>query len=370
MNENQGQKSVVWDNWWGKITPLSEIRMWDFYGGRQWISKYISRHGKVIEAGCGVGRYVFYFRRFGIDIEGLDFSQTVIEKLESDKSFIEPSAVFKKGDILDLPYPENSLSGYISLGVVEHFIEGPQKPLAEAYRALRPGGVAFITTPNISFLILYRKLLWNFKVLIKKMIRREIIIPPFFQYEYRPGKLKSFLKAAGFHVSRAEGCDLLYPFCEIGGFRGHNLSKGKFAYWFSNTFENTWLKYLGGQSITVSVKEAPLMYCFLSGQLTATPESLKKFDVPISKEYWNTRLASFYLKNKSVRCSQSYIMDPPLLEPEERKCAFTGQIYKTDTVFEDFGFNRNCAPEALKDPEVNIDLSVNHIKPVWRKRIS
>jgi hypothetical protein len=59
MKADSGQNSEVWDDWWGGISPLSEIRMWDFYGGRQWITKYVPRFGKVIEGGCGVGRYVF-----------------------------------------------------------------------------------------------------------------------------------------------------------------------------------------------------------------------------------------------------------------------------------------------------------------------
>ena len=192
MNENIGQKSSVWDDWWGGITPLSEIQMWDFYGGRQWVAKYTPRYGKVIEGGCGVGRYVFYLRRMGIEVEGVDFSDAVIEKLKIVKNEIEPTAVFKKGDVTNLPYNDNSLSGYLSFGVVEHFIEGPQKPIAEAFRALRPGGIAIITTPNISFLILYRNLKKQLKNVIKKIIGKTIIVPPFFQYEYRPSKLKKY----------------------------------------------------------------------------------------------------------------------------------------------------------------------------------
>jgi SAM-dependent methyltransferase len=368
MSDNLGQKSLVWDEWWNGITPLSEIQMWDFYGGRQWITKYVPRFGKVIEGGCGVGRYVFYLKKFGIDIEGLDFSETVIEKLNEAKIEIEPEAVFKNGDVTNLPYEDNSLSGYISLGVVEHFIEGPQKPIEEAFRALRPGGIAIITTPNISFLVFYRNMKRSFKNLIKKLIGRTIINPPFFQYEYSSSILKKYLKEQGFHVSRAEGCDLLYPFCELGGFKGHNLKKGKFAYWFSNTFENTWLKRFGGQSITISVKKAPLMYCFLSGDLTATPDSLEKFDVPISKEFQDSKTAKLFLKNRKVGYSEPYDINPSVMEPQERKCDFSNNQYFTDPIFENYGFNKNVSPEMFKIPKINIELCVNHIKPVWRKR--
>ncbi len=368
MKENLGQKTRIWDEWWDGITPISEIQMWDFYGGRQWISKYVPRFGKTVEAGCGVGRYVFYLKRLGIDIEGVDFSATLIEKLNSYKKDIVPDAVFINSDVTKLPYKDNSLSGYISLGVVEHFIEGPEKALAEAYRVLRPGGIAIVTTPNISFLDLFRKTVRKLKDSIKKIIGKKINSPPFFQYEYRPHKLKKYLQDQGFYVSRAEGFDLLYPFCEIGGFNGNNLTKGKFAYWFSKVFEKSWIKNLGGQSITISVKIAPLMHCLLSGELTAIPESLKKYDVPISEKYQKSELAKYFLKNNKVIFSESYEINPPMLKPTKVKCEYSGVEYFTDPIFENYGFNKNVAPHLLKKADININLCVNNLKPVWRKR--
>jgi ubiquinone/menaquinone biosynthesis C-methylase UbiE len=368
MTKDIGQLSGVWDNWWGGITPLSEIRMWDYYGGRQWITKYVPRYGKSIEGGCGVGRWVFLLRRFGIDIEGVDFSDNVIEKLKLVKEDIEPQAKFIKGDVTKLPYPDNSLSGYISLGVVEHFIEGPQKPMAEAFRALRPGGIAIISTPNISFSVAKRRITQKIKDIVKKIIGRQIIQPTFFQYEYSSKTLKKYLEEQGFYVSRAEEFDLLYSFYELSGFKASSIQKGTLGYKLSSLLENTFLRKFGGQSITISIKKAPLMYCFLSGELTATPDSLDIFDVPISKALQDSELAALFRKNKKVKFSDKYEIEPSVLEIEERVCDFSGELYNTDEIFENFGFNKNVSPLKLKEPETNLYLSVNCTKPIWRKR--
>lgn len=368
MSDNLGQKSTVWDDWWGGITPLSEIRMWDYYGGRQWISKYTPRYGKSIEAGCGVGRYVFLFKRFGIDIEGVDFSDTVIERLEQVKIEIEPSAVFIKGDVTKLPYSDNILSGYLSFGVVEHFIDGPQKPIQEAFRVLRPGGIAIISTPNISFLIAYRNAMRKMKDMVKKIIGKKIIQPPFFQYEYSAKTLKKYMIDAGFHVSKAESFDLLYSFYELGGFKKSAINKGSIGYFLSNLLENSPLKRFGGQSITISVKVAPQMYCFLSGEFDATPDSLELFDVPISKKMQNSELAKFFLKNSSPKFDCKYEIEPKLKIGKTAVCSETGKEYVFDPIFENFGFNSPISPEILKSPQINIKHSIINLKPVWRNR--
>ncbi len=366
-----GQQSSAWNDSWKEINPLSEIRMWDYYGGRQWISKYVPRYGKVIEAGCGLGRYVFYLKKLGIDIEGIDFSEKAIEKLNATKTDIDPSVKFVQGDVTALPYEDNSLSGYISLGVVEHFIEGPQKAIAEAYRVLRPGGIAIITTPNKSFYVRYLKSKSKVKKLIKKMIGRKIVNSPFFQYEYTPNQLKCFCEEQGFYVSRAEGCDLLYPFNEIGRFKGKNLKPGSFAYWFAHNFENTWINNFGGQSITISIKSPPdlnRIQCFLSGKLKATADSLQKFDVPVSKDLQDSETAACYRKNRKVAYAKDYSINPPVKETETKICEFSGKQYTTDPVFEDFGFNVKVSPDQLLDLKINMLLCTHNIAPTWRRR--
>ena len=80
-----GQDDKIWRNSWDLVSPESEIRKWDFYGLRPWILKYTPRNGKVLEAGCGLGRWNFYLSNLGIDIEGLDFSGETINSLKAGR---------------------------------------------------------------------------------------------------------------------------------------------------------------------------------------------------------------------------------------------------------------------------------------------
>jgi ubiquinone/menaquinone biosynthesis C-methylase UbiE len=365
-----GQDANVWTESWSKVTPESEIRMWDFYGGRQWISKFVPRYGKTVEAGCGFGRYVFYFNRMGINIEGIDFSETIINFLNEWKKGKNFDVNFKVGDVTNLPYENESIRGYISLGVIEHFIEGPAKPLKEAYRVLEPGGVAIITTPSISWYVFLRNIKTKSKDIIKKLIRYKSAPREFFQYEYRPKKLKKFVEASGLLVTEYDGCDLLYSFTELGNFKGDNLKPGSFAYKFSNKFENSYLRKIGSQSITISIKLGNKMYCFLCSEKKATLDSLKIFSVPMCDKCKSKDIARYYIKGVLPKFAAPYLINPPIKKPTKEICEFSGEEYITDMLFEDYGFTKKVSPNMLKVPEINIKLCNESLQPIWRKRIS
>ena len=46
-----------------------------------------------------------------------------------------------------MSFPDNHFDAYLSLGVIEHWEEGPQQAIDEAYRVIKPGGYFFVSTP-------------------------------------------------------------------------------------------------------------------------------------------------------------------------------------------------------------------------------
>lgn len=108
--------------------------------------KYLTPGAKLLEAGCGVGQVVLAMRARGFDCYGLDFAKDIIRIL-NERFHDVP---FHCGDIRSLPYPDASFDGYISLGVIEHFIEGQEGMLLEAARIIRPGGYIFVSVPALN----------------------------------------------------------------------------------------------------------------------------------------------------------------------------------------------------------------------------
>lgn len=368
-SNNLGQKKDIWKKEWKKLSPLSEIQMWDYFGLRPWVLKYAPRNGKVVEAGCGLGRYVFYLSQLGIDIEGLDFSEETIQFLNHWKNKNGFEGVnFIAGDVTMLPYETNSLSGYLSFGVIEHFIEGPHKALNEAYRVLRPGGIAIISTPNPSFAYRIRRFKKTIKTILKRLIFYPVKKQPFFQYWFTAKKLKKFIQKSGLKVTRSKNADLLFAFLEYHKYKNEKIKPNSFAYYCSNKFENTVLNKFGAQSITIAVKTANEMYCFICGEKTAEKDSLKKYDVPVCSICSNKKIASYYLKNRKVKFDGNYLFEPPLLKSEELNCDVCKKNYKSHPVMEKYGLSKNICERCLKDPHVNFEVLNNNVQPIWRKR--
>lgn len=69
-----------------------------------------------------------------------------------------PDATFLAGDLRALPLEDASVGSIMSLGAVEHAIEGPEAALSEMFRVLRPGGVALITVPYLGPV---RRIMWQ-----------------------------------------------------------------------------------------------------------------------------------------------------------------------------------------------------------------
>ena len=145
------------------------------------IFKYMPQEGKILEAGCGLGRYVAYLADRGFDIEGIEINPETVAAVHR----IRPDIRIRVGDVTRLPYADNSLAGIISLGVIEHFIEGPQVALCEIRRVLKSEAYAIVTVPSFN-LVRKIKAFSGYRRFMETLKGSEILRRLFFRMP-RPG---------------------------------------------------------------------------------------------------------------------------------------------------------------------------------------
>jgi SAM-dependent methyltransferase len=163
---------------------------------------YLPRTGSILEAGCGTGKYVAALQARGFDIEGIDFAEGTVSRVRAANPEIQVSV----GDITAIDRPDQHYGAYISIGVVEHFFDGPERGLNEAFRVLMPGGIALITVPLLN--LPRRKLLQT-----ATGIDDEVDDSGwrFYQYFFDPNDFRHRLEGAGFHVVD------VHPYLVFGG---------------------------------------------------------------------------------------------------------------------------------------------------------
>jgi SAM-dependent methyltransferase len=161
--------------------------------------KYLPKGGRILEAGCGRGQFLLALCARGYNCMGIDFAFKSILNLK--KHF--PDIPVMAGDVCHLSMKDQSLDAYISLGVVEHFREGPVTPLREASRVLKKGGTLIVSVPQA---FQWRRL---------DAHSENTLLPDkavFHQYAFTADEFREFLKATGFTIKSEYGYSLHYAF--------------------------------------------------------------------------------------------------------------------------------------------------------------
>jgi len=96
----------------------------------------------VWDFGCGPGQTTKYLTNLGIEISGLDLSEKILEQART----IHPGIHFRKGNILELEFENDSIAGAVAFYSIIHFTEEQVETACyEVFRVLQPGGIFLFT---------------------------------------------------------------------------------------------------------------------------------------------------------------------------------------------------------------------------------
>ncbi|MFH1201759.1 MAG: class I SAM-dependent methyltransferase [Candidatus Omnitrophota bacterium] len=149
--------------------PISYTRTYFWWKKFQKISSLFQKEVKIkkeplriIDIGCGLGSNIFHLNQdFGkennLEFYGVDLDPSRVYYCNLKKEeYQTKNTIFNIDNAECLNFPNNNFDILLSIEVLEH-LRNPERAINEFYRILKPEGLAIITTPNQSTLILRLK---------------------------------------------------------------------------------------------------------------------------------------------------------------------------------------------------------------------
>jgi len=188
-----------WENYWEEtsIEVQAKITNNDYPKLLEAIKNYSNKDSVVLEGGCGLGRWLIFLRRLGYKkLIGVDFITPPLDKIKKHDKEI----TVKVGNVDSLPIEDSSIDLYLSMGVIEHFEEGPEDSLLEARRVLKKEGIMIISVPYQNYYRSTVRRLFTMPLLklIKPSFRNKNRI--FYQYYYSKKDLTEFINKSRFEI--------------------------------------------------------------------------------------------------------------------------------------------------------------------------
>ena len=109
-----------------------------------------------LDLGCGIGRHTVLFAGNGFNTYGFDISKYGLDKTKEWLDSLNLSANLKEGDMLGLPYENDSFDCILCRNVISHQDTlGVKQIIKELYRVLKDNGEVYLTLGS--------KSTWGFK---------------------------------------------------------------------------------------------------------------------------------------------------------------------------------------------------------------
>lgn len=102
------------------------------------VTRHFASDAKLLDIGCGTG----WIGRHFDDYTGIDGSPDAVAQAVAEGRAVQ------LGDVdQELPFPDQTFDGVVLKDLLEH-VTDPVAVVAEALRVLKPGGVAFASSPD------------------------------------------------------------------------------------------------------------------------------------------------------------------------------------------------------------------------------
>jgi len=137
-----------------KQRPISHLKAWNTEHLRgiwkgpyslDFFDRYVTPPARILDAGCGVGRYTIPLAMREYEVTGVDISGIAITELDNARLRRNMKMGLAAADVCHLPFRDNTFDAVVAFGVLQHLLEEERSTvLSEFARVLVPGGTLVI----------------------------------------------------------------------------------------------------------------------------------------------------------------------------------------------------------------------------------
>jgi SAM-dependent methyltransferase len=100
---------------------------------------------RILDLGCGNGRYLVHFAKLGYTLSGIDISPEAIKQVTQRLADNNLQADIQCDDIIQLSWPNNFFDAVLLIRVIEHNqVSSIRMIIKDVYRVIKDGGYFFI----------------------------------------------------------------------------------------------------------------------------------------------------------------------------------------------------------------------------------
>ena len=137
-----------------KQRPISHLKAWNTEHLRgiwkgpyslDFFDRYVTPPARILDAGCGLGRYTIPLAMREYEVMGVDISSFAITELDNVRLRRNMQMGLAAADVCHLPFRDNTFDAVVAFGVLQHLLEEERRGvLSEFTRVLVPGGTLII----------------------------------------------------------------------------------------------------------------------------------------------------------------------------------------------------------------------------------
>lgn len=182
-------------NWYDKERQRGYFEVVDKIAWKALTSELslMNKKPKILDLGCGTGRYLAPLSEAGFDIYGCDFSEGMLRIVQKR---INGTCKIIIGEATEIPFRDSSFDFVYSFKVLPH-IQNVCQALEEIHRILKPNGIAILEFYNRN------SIRWVFSKLAK--------IYKYYTSWNTPGEVRNKTLSAGFSFGKSYGARIITP---------------------------------------------------------------------------------------------------------------------------------------------------------------